>query len=351
MVNKAGIITFHNADNLGAVLQAYALERTLVDACGVDAEIIDYRCEIIENGKFPQKPHSLKATMKWPLMFLYYGIKRRSFEKFRRRYLKLSQPYFKNTVAESADRYDLFITGSDQVWNMECSGDDTSYFLDFVPKDKAKCSYAVSLGSYKFKKSEKEQCKAMISEMKHVSVRERSTVGELEKIGIYGAEVLPDPVFLMEPELWHEIMPKKLYHGKYVFVYLILEDVNVLKSAKAYAQLHGCKIINNKKSMEFILHNSPAEFLWWIYNAECVFTNSFHATAFSLIFDRPLAADIQLKNGATNNRVNELLCHCEADRCIIKEDDPFGGYGEADAHIKVLREKGIEYLRQICRNI
>ena len=93
------------------------------------------------------------------------------------------------------------------------------------------------------------------------------------------AQVHPDPVLLLTKERWLDLIPRRIYKKPYVLVYMIEQDQNLFKKAKEYAQLHNCDVISNKHSFRFILHNSPAEFLSWVYYAECVFTNSFHGSA------------------------------------------------------------------------
>ncbi len=341
---KAGIITFHNADNLGAVLQAYALQTVLKNVCKVECEIIDYNCGAIQQGRYVKKSTSFKQLVKNIPLSFYYKIKRSGFDKFRKKYLNLSKSYDKNSVNECNSDYDLFITGSDQVWNLECSGDDYSYFLDFVDSVDKKYSYAASIGAFDFDESNCKRVFECLRNFNKISVRESSAVKKLEQLGIENIAVHPDPVLLLDKEQWLKITPPAFLKEKYVFVYLIQEDVNVLNVATKYAQEHNCKIINNKKSLEFIIKNSPESFLSWIYNSQCVFTNSFHATAFSLIFNKPLGADIELANGGVNNRVRELVNECCADNCIISNDNAFSTSYNCEKELHRLKAMGLDYL-------
>ena len=106
----------------------------------------------------------------------------------------------------------------------------------------------------------------------------------------------------------------------------------------------------NKKSPEFILHGSPQEFLSWIYFAESVFTNSFHATAFSLIFNKKLGADVELRDGRTNNRILELLNSVEAENCILRKDNIDVKAGYNNELFLDMRRNAFEYLNSICMN-
>lgn len=345
---KVGILTFHDADNLGAVLQAFALQTTLENKCGAKAEVIDYKCDKISATKKVNKPNGLKAVIKFPFMMVYYFIKRRGFDKFRSRKLKRSQEYSLKNIKTSACKYDILISGSDQVWNTECSGDDYTYFLDFADNNVKKISYAASIGTHKYTPQESEKIVPLLKGLDAISVREESAVNELERIAVDGATVHPDPVVLLKPEEWESYKTKRLCKKPYVLVYLVLPDETVLKCAQQYAEKHNLKVICNKKSIDFILHNSPAEFLSWVYNAECVFTNSFHGTAFSLLFNKPLASDVELLSGGINNRVYDFLKKNNALDCVLNKTDVKVTKPDVQALLDELRRSGIDYLIKHC---
>lgn len=345
---RAGILTFHDADNLGAVLQAYALCRFLNEQCGVSAEIIDYKCEKITETKYASKDKGLKGFLKYIIKSVYYAIKRRGFNRFRKNRLDLSKKiYTKNNIKSCADSYDMFITGSDQVWNPECSGEDKTYVLDFVNDSAKKYSYAASIGNREFTRNDETWIRHM-SDYKGLSVREKSAAKRLADAGVEGVKVHSDPVTLLAEEEWKTVMSKRLVASSYVLVYLVLPDVNVMKRARAYAQKNNLKLISNKKSIEFILHNSPADFLSWIYNAEYVFTNSFHGTAFSLIFNKPLFADIEMGNGVLNSRVKDYLEAVDCSACSGADAEIYDYIDKAKEKIEEMRKSAAEYLKEIC---
>lgn len=349
MKKSIGIITYHNADNLGAVLQAYALQTVLNKKFNVNVQIIDYRCETIERTRYPAKSgRGIKTLIKRCLLTGYYRVKRTNFDKFRKIYLKLSTVYNKNNIFLCVNKYDAFITGSDQVWNLECSGWDYTYFLDFVTV-KEKYSYAASIGTYLYTDIEQKKVANYLSSFQGISVREQSGVEKLRGLSLKNVNIHPDPVLLLSSEEWMRIMSKRLYKGKYLFIYLIQQDVNVRSEAEKYAKAHNLKIIDNKKTLKFVIHNSPADFLSWIYYADCVFTNSFHGTAYSLAFNKPLAADIQLINGRVNNRVKEMLESIGAEGCILQKDLKKVIRPDVDKNIERLQSQAFEYLKEICK--
>lgn len=351
-MKQIGIITYHNADNLGAVLQAYALQTILQNNCCVHAEIIDYRCDAIEATKFVAYEKWLKVNVKAIAKSAYYCIKRRGFDKFRKKYLKRSEEvYTPQSVRMKLPDYDAYITGSDQVWNPECSGWDDTYFLNFVPEGRKKYAYAASLGTFRFPAECSDHYRMLLKDFSLISVRETSAIAEMEQLGIQDVMVCPDPVVLLEKEQWQKIMPKRLCRQRYVLVYLVLPDREVSKQAEHYAKENNCKVIHNKKSLEFILHNSPAEFLSWVYYAECVFTNSFHGTAFSLIFDKPLAADVLMTDGDINNRVQEILLAAGAEHCAMTEENSIPRAANTGSTLTRMRSDGLAYLKELCEAI
>ena len=345
MGRKTGIISFHRADNLGAVLQAYALQRTLTDVFGCDTEIIDYRCPKIENDK--KQASGLK---KFALQ-VYYAIKHSAFEGFRNRYLNVSQRFDPQTVGQCGSSYDLFITGSDQVWNYECSGWDDAYFLSFVEAGKKKCAYAASLGRYEFTPEEQVHVKELLQDFSCISLREDAAKQTLQKLGVENTLVCADPVVLLTKDQWLQITPPRRCKDKYVFVYMIMNSEKVLQEAKAYAKKHNCKVICNKTSPEFILRGSPRDFLSWIYHAECVFTNSFHGTSFSLILEKPLAADITYPDGAVNGRVYEMLERTNALQCALESNLEQAHIPNEHTALDKMRLYAYRYLEQICKDL
>ena len=330
-MNKIGILTFHKANNLGAVLQAYALQTALNKKLKLNSEIIDY-----DNGGFSEYKKNL-------LKNIYYFVKSIGFNSFRKNRLVLSQRrYNGNNISEANNIYSSIITGSDQVWNLSCSKNDFNYFLKFGNDKLKKIAYAASVGNYKYNAEELKTIEQELKKFYKISIREKNTLKIFEDMKL-DISVMPDPVFLLKKDDWLRITPKKLYKKKYIFVYLIQEDVNVMKAAEEYAKKNNCKIISNKKSIEFILNNSPEKFLSWIYYSEAVFTNSFHGTAFSLIFEKKLGADVVLKDGKTNNRIDNILKSTTNEKCIIRENNICST--PTSNNIVKIRENGIDFLK------
>ena len=146
---KVGILTYHDTTNYGAAFQAFALQKK-IEELGCDCEIIDYKCKAVTERyeiKSPFKSSNIKQCIKRILTNKNNRNLKLKFETFYKRYQKRSdKTYYKNTISETNNIYDKFIVGSDQVWNLRLSGEDTTYMLDFVKDDSKKYSYAASFG-------------------------------------------------------------------------------------------------------------------------------------------------------------------------------------------------------------
>ena len=142
---KVGVITFHNYDNYGAILQSYALQKCL-ERLGAQPEIIDYKCNYISN------PFCLQRLRNKGVFEYIYGVigyfcylpRRIKCNLFRKK-IKYSGPFTSKTINKADGKYDIYISGSDQIWDWNLTGFDKTYFLNFVTKGK-KCSYAASIG-------------------------------------------------------------------------------------------------------------------------------------------------------------------------------------------------------------
>lgn len=303
------IITCHDVYNYGASLQAYALQSFLSDR-GHDVKIIDYKPDYIS---FPYKfsmfvhPDSpvKKYTDKSKLLLYIYAIKRffwylptlerkRTFNRFTNSYLTLTHKYGNiKELFNDIPNADCYIVGSDQVWNSitMLNGKDPAFYLQFVPSDKKKISYAASFGANSISEDNKSNICQWLSYLNAISVREKSGVDVLRSLGIQSTHVC-DPVFLLNENEWRNKLNIKKTFDRYVLIYN-LTTVNkcLIEDAVHVAKHFGLKIysvspISIKYADRSFKNVGPREFIELIFNAEYVFTNSFHATAFSIISKR-----------------------------------------------------------------
>jgi len=309
---KTGILTYHNTRNCGAILQAYALQKILANI-GVDSEIIDYRCSKIDEAyriKKLDEIKSIKEFIKWTLTINSAKKSQKKFNEFKSKYLKLSEPYFKNTINKANDLYNAYITGSDQVWNFNLNGNDYTYLLDFASDSKKKLSYAASMGSKSMSKENEEIFAKSLLNYDGISVREKTLKAYVDvAIGIDSTLVL-DPTLLLTKDDYN--FASQEIEEKYIFVYTVASTPNIEKAAKELSKITGYKIIwghmsyRKKKGVINKTDISPNEFINYIKNAEYVLTSSFHGMALSIVMEKQFFYDLDTKKENNNSRLETL---------------------------------------------
>jgi len=351
------IITCHYAYNYGAVLQTYALYSYLISK-GHNVEVINYR------------PWYYKGSTSSNNMFrrLFRRIIRipdnikseRVFYNFLKQNIRLSMEYTSYQDLMSANlKGDLFIAGSDQIWNTNLpNGKDLAFYLDFTKSGK-KVTYAASLGMDNISKSDKSFFRDQLKKLDNISVREITAKNLLHQIGVDDVEVVLDPVYLLSSEIWKkkEKKPNFKYAGKYILVYVFNHQKEIFIDAKKFAKKFGYKIYSVNTFWEYILMDcdqyfwncTPFEFIYLINHAECIFTNSFHGFSFSLIFNKPVY--VYRKNDSGNSRMTDLMKILNVDEKKFLYDDKFDGeciaYDEVNNNIKSKIQKSILYLNKV----
>lgn len=290
-----GILTYHFAHNYGAMLQAYALKKYLNNS-GFEAEIINYCPEKIKRQYSIGKETITYKNFWWKV---YRNIKRKNqydlFEDFRIKALSGHSEVSSDKLGEYSKKYDAIIAGSDQVWNTSINLDDPNYYLKFANKEVRKIGYAISLGSINMTKNMRELIDQNIIGFDRVSFREKSSTQFLNEVYKKKYPVTCDPVFLLEVDKWNHILkkPESRIPEKFILYYSLHDDENLKSAVKQTAEMEGLPIVSihplcKKEKIADLNMNDvgPREFLWLIKNAEYVASNSFHATAFSIIFQK-----------------------------------------------------------------
>ena len=325
-MKKIGILTFHRASNYGAVLQTYALQKYLISV-GYEAEIIDYRCDAIEKHI---KSVGFNYNFIHPIKFLR-GLKnkrilidkRKYFRDFIERNVILSKTvYDSHNVENSNAEYDLFFVGSDQVWSPIITGLDETYFLSFVCDKKKKNSYAASVGNSIIEETYKSFFSSRLNSFNKISVREESTRCSLNEIVEKDVCSVVDPVFLLKKEDWILIEEKPRFKlpKKFVVLYLLFEDKNLIQYAKDLSKKHNAKIIyitENLFNIGGVLNKRKVTPCNWIYlfnHAIEIVTNSFHGTAMSMILNKRFVVGL-IENRPINNRLKDLTNRIGVELC------------------------------------
>jgi hypothetical protein len=335
---KIGIITFSRAKNFGAVLQTYALY-TFLKKRGQDVEIIDYvteRCAVdrsdyveirTKNSRF--WGHTRYLKMIWKKLYLKQEIREHEhFFKFLRGRVKMTDCFYSEAdLLKSCPKFDVYITGSDQVWNTDFTWDhciDKPYFLSFAPNDRRKISYASSFGKIKIDIDTLKNMKKYLTRYHAISVREESAVNILKDIGLSSTAVL-DPTFLLNSNEWGKICSEKPYGTSYILLFLIHPNKKLLALAQKIGlakKLQVIVLVSSEKNKKR-LHNkaiipSVEEWLSYFRNADYVITDSFHGTVFSIQFHRSFLVDGIVQY---NNRIVNMLGKFELNERILNRCD------------------------------
>lgn len=360
---KIGILTYSDTRNYGAVLQAYALCRT-INELGSECEIIDYKCEAITERyriKKLREQNSIKGIIKYLLTINMEKNRKVIFDKFHRERYKLSnRSYDMNSIKESNSYYDKFISGSDQVWNLELSGMDYTYFLDFAKENKGKYSYAASFGSAKIDENNKSKLQKLIERFDDISIREYQGAKIVKSLIDKNVTTVLDPTFLLNKAQWSEIIESAKVIEDYILVYVISTPTYLFEFVKNLSKATGYKVIYinekplNKMGMENVRTATPEEFLGYIKNAKYVVTTSFHGMAFSINFEKNFFYETSRDVNAPNSRLENLsqILGLKDREIINGKNDNINldiNYEKVRENLNKEIEKSLNYLKEIIR--
>lgn len=344
---RVGIITIQKCNNYGADLQAFALQRKL-QLMGYEAENIDYLFYKHPEFKKTRKSRpSFKLSLvnrlkEWllPKITKMKGLKNRSavkarqkaFEDFFNDNVKTSRRY--NSIDElyaNPPKYDVYVTGSDQVWNPRTGASIEPYFLTFAPNGAKKISYAASFGVASLPPSAYLKYSKWLESYSSIALREANGVRLARQfVGCVEPVAVCDPTLLLTADEWKSAARhvEGIKAGEYLLVYdlnvcpglwelahkwakkLNLAIVRICRSA-------GCESIPGVINMEAV---GPGEFVWLVANAKAVVTTSFHGTAFSVIFNRPFYSVIP-KGMSNSGRILNLVSKFNLSNRVVNELD------------------------------
>ena len=319
---KVGLISFHNAYNYGACLQAYALQEA-VAGFGASCEYIDYINKRRADGysmsaRFINalRRGNAKEAVKSVIGAPFVWSRGRKFKAFYANHLKTTNQVF-HSCEEAAlleKEYDKFIVGSDQVWNADHNGTDPAYFLSFVNDRCKKISYSSSFGMDAIPPDLYKWYEDGINGIGCISTREEAGQRIISELSGRKAHLVLDPVFLLEPEQWLRFVDNERSIRNYTFYYLNapfdlgdIKRVTGLTDSEQHVLSSSVNIRDFiKKGRKVTFSLSPEDFLSEIYNAELVVTTSFHCLAFSIIFRKKFIAILSGDKGRDERLLNLL---------------------------------------------
>lgn len=316
------IVTWYYSRNYGTVLQAYALMK-IIQHLGYDVCILDEfsfsfdRKNIIKNilGRLGLWPYVKKNLHKKERLLLSFFLEE----------MKIQYVYSKSSLKRILQKTDVFISGSDQIWNSYYENFSLFYFLPFV-KGK-KIAYATSVGANSFDISYKEEIKTLLKGYKHIGVREDSAIKLINELTERNdvCQVL-DPTFLLSEDDWKRTAETAIFDislpRKYLLCYLVGSNDNYISQLIDVRRKLGINeiiIIPSAENPNFCVEGAtilsglgPREFVKLIHDAYYICTDSFHATALSLNMSKNFVEFQRFKNDSKesqNSRIYSLFSH------------------------------------------
>ena len=344
-MKKIGIITIVHVNNYGAELQAFALQHKL-NKLGHDAELINYL--FYKNPRFkPTKKSqpfiklSLKQRVK-EFVYPYFKtvkslpylqqkkLRDNKFAEFHKLYTKQTEEI--NTIDKlyaSEFDYDIYVVGSDQVWNPNTNINIEPYFLTFAPKDKLKVSYASSFGVNSIPSIHQEKYASLLGNLDKIGTREKTGVEIVESVSTKKASWVLDPTFLLNKKEWSEFEVSSDIKKPYLLMYVLTDSDYISNLATQIAEKHNLQIVricknafveDKSENVINIIDAGPREYLGLFAKASFVLTTSFHGTCFSVNFNIPFFTILK-KNKTNNSRQIDLLADLGIKERILFVED------------------------------
>jgi Polysaccharide pyruvyl transferase. len=355
---KIGILTYHRAENYGALLQAYAM-KTYLQSLGHDVSFVDYwpkyhsdYFSLFSWSRFMKAPIKGKILilMNVTVWLLPRYIRKKKLQMFM--YEKLGIPALPlyTDMKSITNRYDVVVYGSDQIWrkqNLGGVGFDSWYFGSENVVATKKIVYAGSMGTIDTTAEDDSYIKKMMNNFNSISVREQDLKLYLQRLD-FESSLVVDPVFLLSAEQWRNVAVKSKQKGNYILFYNLLLTPESSRFAEKLSAKKNLPIVEITKTMpisrlggKFVTTTSVPEFLGLIDGAEYVISNSFHGVAFSIIFNKQFYA-IGMRNKA--NRVISLLRSLGMESRYIKDDRL------DDISISLIQKEGDGILNSLVRD-
>lgn len=372
-MKAVGIMTFHRSHNCGSILQAYALQRVLLRRYEVKPECIDFsspgqqRLYTIFNGGM-----TIKGMLRnMGRVFIYHRLKEnaKSYNKYIRRVIATSpEEFHSQTELHNAHfTYDMYITGSDQVWNIAIADYDPAYFLNFIDGTARKIAYAASFGARRITEEtdQPDTIGAMIHNIDAISVREPNGKAWLkEDFGIKSTVVL-DPTLLLDSTDYAEAEESVDERpGKFIFVYATRVSKRFEQHIRALADKEGLNIViwqpdtwlkigGFAKGYILPKAENPGKYLWYMKHARYVFTASFHGVIFCTQYRKNFWI---LRNDGMDyrrdDRILSLVDRLGISSRLLSEDDAMElstptAYGEFEQKLVEQRAVSFRFLDRV----
>ena len=356
---KADIITIHIGKNFGSVLQTIATCEIL-KTIGIFPVVVNYiPPRATYRYYWKQGTCSLRKMLRRLLYFPIHYISNVNFYKYLASHCELTKKiYASDDFVKKCPKANLFITGSDQVWNYNHNqGIDKHYFFDGI--EGKKIAFSASIGMKKLPKDYEMYMQKALNEYSAVSVREDSALNLLSRLGVNAVHLL-DPTLLIDKLQWEKYASSPKVNQKYLFVYLPYNTDNIeliYKTVRKIADKKNLKVVtysaeifNCKYADKTIKFTSPGDILSLILYADFVVTNSFHGTAFSINLNKQFYVYMP---SHFSTRLESLLKLCKLENRklngVISETNINNviNFEEANAILIRERTKAIDFLTKV----
>lgn len=358
---RTGILTFHDTTNFGSLLQTYALYKVLCNN-KIDCDVLNYQCAEIREREFKYesiRSFTIKNIVKYFMFSSKSKKKHRELLRFLENNVSLSRLYNRENIIEANADYDCFIVGSDIVWGMDVTGNDTSYFLDFVLGNKLKMSYASSANEIE-KTEYANRITDYLSRFDLISVREKKIKSELSRCLISKKiELVCDPTMLLDTQCWKRLACSSDYNNRlskedYILMYFPDGEGKMLCDAKILKKKYNCETycINDTLPLRGVknIHISKIEdFLCFILHAKLILSGSYHGTLFSMYFQREFYYYVRA-HGERMKTLAEILEIEDRQASQLMVDDSIN-YLKVDKKIKDYRIKSYKYVEKMIERI
>lgn len=364
---KIGILTFYCSDNYGAMLQAFGLKHCVKEIFP-ETEIIPYTPAYLA-GRHWLLPYcplgspreslflaatSLKQNLRMGRSFFH---QKKNMNAFRRKYLVQKRREIHTIRGLQKTAYDIYIVGSDQIWNPDITlGLRREYFGAFPCRCKKHVvAYAASLGGACLAPRYREDMRALLKSVDSISLREMEAAPYIRSLTEKEISVVSDPVFFLNAGQWEQLetAPKE---KNYILLYGTECNESMRRYAERLSEEKALQIVElslreTRGEAGFTVRTDagPAEFLGFVHHASCVVTNSFHAAAFCIIFQKPF---LVFAHSCRNARLSDLLSACGLkDRLVSHGQTPPDidrpiCWHEAEAKKNLMSERSRCFLRQ-----
>lgn len=337
---KVGILTVHDSANFGSFLQAYALNKVLLDM-GHEVYFIKIVSKIRRFRDFIKKPKNLDE----------FKFNYKNYRKFSDEFKE-----FKEIDIEDIEKYNLdtLVIGSDELWNVKNPFFRQKCFYGIDIPIKNKIAYAISMGNVDSKEFKKyDYAVNAIKNLDEVFTRDENTQNTLEEVVGRKCKFACDPTFLIDINNF-EKKKINLIKEKYLFIYSYKFSDKAEEYIKKFAKENNLKIVTSglyTSWSDLNISCSPLEFISLIQGAEYVVTTTFHGTIFSILNKKRFVTFAQ------NSKVKDVLKRTHLTDRIVCENDSFESfeekllsevnYDKTCEDILEMRKISLDYLRNI----